>query len=309
MIVPSASDVLTVVVTGDPAAQVALITPSAVIIDASTVDSEVAVEVFPGLWSFTIINPEAGSWDVKSDISDPTTLGIYWDVTPSAAVDVDADGFRDSDDNCPSLSNSDQVDTDSDGEGDACDSDDDDDTIDDVFDNCPDISNVSQQDTDGNGQGDACDPGGYQDFDSDGFVDNLDNCVVDANLSQANYDGDVLGDACDDDDDSDGCTDSAELGDDETLGGLRDPLNEWDFYDVLGPGAALPTDGIIDLPNDILGVIQRFSPLGTEPEYDVRFDRGPSTGPNPWNMTAPDGVIDLPNDILGVILQFNHSCQ
>ena len=111
------------------------------------------------------------------------------------------------------------------------------------------------------------------------------------------------------DSDGDGCTNGQEAGPDETIGGQRDFLNPWDFYDVLGPGAALPTDGIIDLPNDILGVIQHFAPLGTEPEYDVQFDRGPSAGPNPWNMTAPDGVIDLPNDILGVIQQFNHSCQ
>ncbi len=76
---------------------------------------------------------------------------------------------------------------------------------------------------------------------------------------------------------------------------------------MLGPGAALPIDGIIDLPNDVLGVIQHFAPSGAAP-YDVRFDRGPSSGPNTWNMTAPDGVIDLPNDILGIILQFNHSC-
>ena len=68
-----------------------------------------------------------------------------------------------------------------------------------------------------------------------------------------------------------------------------------------------PPDGIIDLPNDILGVSLHFSPQGAPP-YDADFDRGPSAGPNPWDMTAPDGVIDLPNDILGVILQFNHRC-
>ena len=93
----------------------------------------------------------------------------------------------------------------------------------------------------------------------------------------------------------------------EAYGGLRDPHNEWDFYDVQGGGGG-PPDGVIDLPNDILGVIQHFSPSGAPP-YDVNFDRGPRlTGPV-WNMTAPDGVIDLPNDILGVIQQFNHSCQ
>ena len=111
------------------------------------------------------------------------------------------------------------------------------------------------------------------------------------------------------DTDGDGCSDQREFGPDETLGGRRSYKDPYDFYDVLGPGAALPKDKIIDLPNDILGVIQHFAPLGTEPEYDVQFDRGPSAGPNPWNMTAPDGVIDLPNDILGVIQQFAHSCQ
>ncbi len=116
-------------------------------------------------------------------------------------------------------------------------------------------------------------------------------------------------DRCKYDTDEDGCGDGQELGLDEAQGGLRDPKNAYDFYDVLGPGAALPVDGIIDLPNDILGVIQHYAPTGTEPRYDVNFDRGPRlTGPV-WNMTAPDGVIDLPNDILGVIRQFNHSCQ
>ena len=67
-------------------------------------------------------------------------------------------------------------------------------------------------------------------------------------------------------------------------------------------------DGVVDLPNDILAVIQSFSPTGAFP-YNVLYDRGPSAGPNAWNMTAPDGVIDLPNDILGVIRQFDHNCN
>ena len=113
------------------------------------------------------------------------------------------------------------------------------------------------------------------------------------------------------DTDKDGCSDERENGPDETLGGQRDYLNAYDFYDVAGsplpPQNGAP-DGVVDLPNDILGVIQRFSPDGAAP-YDVQFDRGPSAGPNPWNMTKPDGVIDLPNDILGVIEQHQHSCQ
>ena len=102
------------------------------------------------------------------------------------------------------------------------------------------------------------------------------------------------------DTDGDGCTDDRENSFDETLGGLRDYLNPWDFYDVDG-------DREITLFGDILGVINHYS-LDGSPPYDVQFDRGPSAGPNPWNMTAPDGSIDLLNDILGVILQHGHDC-
>ena len=99
------------------------------------------------------------------------------------------------------------------------------------------------------------------------------------------------------------------------LGGQRHYNNPYDFYDVLGFAGA-PPDGVIDLSNDILGVLFHYTPSGYTPGtpaeigggvYDD-FDRGPSVGPNPWNMTAPDGVIDLANDLLGVIYQFFHRC-
>jgi hypothetical protein len=91
------------------------------------------------------------------------------------------------------------------------------------------------------------------------------------------------------DTDGDGCSDLQENGFDETLGGLRDYLNPYDYYDVNG-------DQTIDLPNDILGVVFHYAPSGNE-------------RPHPWSMTAPDGVIDLSNDILGVVQQYNHDCS
>jgi hypothetical protein len=103
------------------------------------------------------------------------------------------------------------------------------------------------------------------------------------------------------DTDGDGCSDAKENGTNAALGGDRDWLNPNDFYDVNG-------DKVIDLANDILGVIGH---IGSEPgpPYDVLYDRGPWTGTNSWNgTTAPDGVIDSPNDVMGVLGQHGHDC-
>lgn len=61
-----------------------------------------------------------------------------------------------------------------------------------------------------------------------------------------------------------------------------DPLSATCF-DVNG-------DGVIDLPNDILGVIQRFNARWGDDNYALVYD------------VTGGGVIDLPNDVLGVIL-------
>ena len=58
--------------------------------------------------------------------------------------DGDSDGIPDSNDNCPSVANLDQIDRDGDGKGDVCD-------------NCVNVANPNQSDSDGNGIGDECD--------------------------------------------------------------------------------------------------------------------------------------------------------
>jgi len=146
---------------------------------------------------------------------------------------------------------------------------------------------------------------GNQDSEGDSLNDGLEVLGLDTDPLSTDTDDNGTPDT-DEDPDADGCTTVAEVGPDETEGGRRSPVDSYDRYDVGGPTQSAP-DGVIDLANDILGVIQHYSPLG-EPPYDVRFDRGPTIGANHWERAGSDGVIDLPNDILGVIQQFAHNC-
>ena len=59
-----------------------------------------------------------------------------FELTPPPPPDADGDGVSDSTDNCPTVSNADQLDTDGDGQGDACDPDDDNDGVPDDQDSC-----------------------------------------------------------------------------------------------------------------------------------------------------------------------------
>jgi hypothetical protein len=107
------------------------------------------------------------------------------------------------------------------------------------------------------------------------------------------------------DTDGDGIPDDREFGQDH-LCGLRDPFNPYDYYDVASAGGdPAVRDGVIDLSNDILGVILHYAPSGGG-LYDANYDREPwQLGPGHWTCSGADGVIDLGNDILGVILQYN----
>ena len=137
--------------------------------------------------------------------------------------DGDTDSICDDGDNCPTVSNTDQVDTDGDDFGDACDdcpndgnkstqgvcgcgvadTDTDGDGVADCNDNCDDVVNANQADQDGDGIGDACDncPAqanqDQQDTDDDTVGDLCDNCPTLFNKFQANSDGDSLGNRCD----------------------------------------------------------------------------------------------------------------
>jgi DNA-binding beta-propeller fold protein YncE len=84
---------------------------------------------------------------------------LRFDAPPAA--DDDADGVRNSIDNCPTVPNANQADSDGDGVGDACAGvDTDGDGLVDGSDNCPNASNADQADQDNDGVGDACEGGG-----------------------------------------------------------------------------------------------------------------------------------------------------
>jgi hypothetical protein len=95
--------------------------------------------------------------------------------------DTDSDGAVDRFDNCPRLANADQLDVDFDSFGDRCD-------------NCPQVPNPDQADTitPGDGIGDVC-----VDSDGDGHFDLVDNCPQLANADQSDPDFDGIGNACD----------------------------------------------------------------------------------------------------------------
>jgi hypothetical protein len=103
------------------------------------------------------------------------------------------------------------------------------------------------------------------------------------------------------DTDGDGCVDGREvLYSNPTLGGLRDPLNFWDFFDVTG-------DRFIDL-SDALDILSYFGNPGLPGTLGDLRDRSIPDPAKPWRTADSDDGVDL-TDALNNLMSFGDDCS
>lgn len=112
-------------------------------------------------------------------------------------------------------------------------------------------------------------------------------------------------DPLDPDTDGDGCADSEEIGPDPAFGGLRNPLDFWDFYDVTNDQSVA-----LDL-SDTLLILGRFGTPYNDGAYvlpgDNLLDRYIPDPSQPWRAAESNDGIDL-IDALANLKSFGHSC-
>jgi hypothetical protein len=133
------------------------------------------------------------------------------------------------------------------------------------------------------------------------------------------------------DTDGDGCADVEETGGTTTLGGNRDPLSPWDFFDVPAPaGPALGANGRelltpasvrnkgINLA-DVAAIMSYVGRTASNPDYQadrngdgiadgVQLDRMFSADPSkPWDSPGPNGGVSL-QDVGVALAQVGHNC-
>lgn len=131
---------------------------------------------------------QAGTFPVSVSAYDALGISASHAFDLSVLGDADGDGFGDTCDSCPAVSNPDQ--------GDVCPEipDEDGDGVGDPSDNCPFVANVAQADGDDDGVGDSCD-----------------NCSELPNPDQADADLDGFGNLCDGDINGDGFVDDIDF--------------------------------------------------------------------------------------------------
>jgi hypothetical protein len=212
-------------------------------------------------------------------------------VFAETAIDTDADGIMDTNDNCVFIPNSDQRDVDNDGYGSVCDAD----LNNDHIVNAADLaifkplldSGDANADFNGDGVVDNLDlaileqqffgpPGPSQpDSDADGIPDKSDNCTLTANSDQRDIDSDGYGSACDADLNNDLIVNAADLGMFKLAYGSSDA------------NADFNGDGVVDATDLALVKAQFFGPPGpSQPDSDA--DGIPDKSDNCTLVANPD---------------------
>lgn len=202
------------------------------------------------------------------------------------------------------------------------------------------------KDSDGDGLEDAHEYFTYftnpllADSDGDGIVDGTEVDATRTSPTAADSDQDTLPDGVEHfvrltnpvspNTDGDFCSDPEELGANHVLGGDRDPVFPWDYFDVPVP-ALTSTDQsgtrnkavtLSDVsavlfyvgtkdgqgPN-VRGVSYNTDLNGDDVPDGIEYDRAPSSNPaKRWRSRAPDGAVTL-SDVAVDLAQVGDSCQ
>lgn len=183
---------------------------------------------------------------------------------PTESNDIDGDTIENRVDNCPDISNLDQLDQDHDGAGDRCDPDADGDGIANFFDRDTPRGRGQANDFDGDEISNTQDP----DLDNDGTV----------NVNDSDSDGDGVPNAQDTDDDNDGQTDNRDptptgLGTSNDLDG--DGITNAHDADIDNDGTVNVNDSDVD-GDGVLNTSDRDTPVGKGTPEDLDGDGIPN---------------------------------
>jgi hypothetical protein len=138
------------------------------------------------------------------------------------------------------------------------------------------------------------------DSDTDGVVDALERYVGTDPTVAGPYDYTTIPAV---DTDKDGCTDSEEIGTNVSKGGLRDPGNYWDMYDVDDGSSTGTPGGGVDF-SDTLYILSFFG--GNNQNLDRALINPP--GGYPHETVESNDGIDL-TDALNNLVQFGQACK
>ncbi|MEX0617051.1 MAG: PQQ-dependent sugar dehydrogenase [Candidatus Woykebacteria bacterium] len=140
---------------------------------------------------------------------------------------------------------------------------------------------------------------GEGDQDSDGLRDYQERFILKTNPNASDSNGNGTNDGLEDAD-GDGCKNVKELGPNKWLGGLRDPLNKWDFFDA-------DHDSVIAV-TDIGLIVSHYGARWGQPNYSINYDRSKFAGMSAWQWGPPDGIVGV-QEIGAMVSAYGTDCR